>query len=391
MDFRFTDEEEAFRGEVRAFLDQELPVGWEDRFSRAGGTAARDAARWEFGRQFTRKLAERKWLAMPWPVEYGGLGASVMQQVIYNEEIGYRRAPSFSMGVAWVGPALMIYGSEEQKQRFLPPITDGSEVWCTLYSEPGSGSDLASLQTRATRDGDDYVINGQKIWTSGAHRSDWGWLAARTDPEAPKHKGISLFLLDMKSPGVTVRPLINMADGHEFNEVFFDNVRIPKEQLVGTEHRGWYQLAVALDFERSSIGGSAGAQRTLDDLLGFIRREKIQVSEVMRHRLADRQIEISVGRNLSYRIAAMQQKGQVPNHEASAAKLYSTEMNQRLARTAIDIAGLPGTLDGSDPRAPMDGAFKYGFLRSVANTIEGGTSEVQRGIIATRGLGLPRG
>ena len=391
MDFRFTADEEAFRAEVREFLDRELPLGWEDQFSRSEGAAARDADRWEFGRRFTRRLAERKWLAMPWPVEYGGLGASVMQQVIYNEELGYRRAPSFSMGVAWVGPALMIYGTEEQKRRFLPPITDDSEVWCTLYSEPGAGSDLASLQTRAVREGDDYVINGQKIWTSGAHRSDWGWLAARTDPEAPKHKGVSLFLLDMKSPGVTVRPLINMTGGHEFNEVFFDNVRIPKENLVGEENRGWYQLAVALDFERSSIGGSAGAQRTLDDLLGFIRREKVKVSPVVRHRLADRQIEISVGRNLSYRIAAMQQKGQVPNHEASAAKLYSTELNQRLARTAIDIAGLPGTLDGTDPRAPMDGALKYGFLRSVANTIEGGTSEVQRGIIATRGLGLPRG
>jgi 3-oxocholest-4-en-26-oyl-CoA dehydrogenase alpha subunit len=387
MEFRFTVEEEAFRDEIRAFLDSELPLGWEDRFER--GSA--DSSRWEFGRQFTHKLAEKKWLAMPWPVEYGGLGASVMQQMIYNEEIGYRRAPSFSMGVAWVGPALMLYGTDEQKQRFLPPITDGSEVWCTLYSEPGSGSDLASLQTRAVADGDDYVINGQKIWTSGAHRSDWGWLAARTDPDAPKHKGISLFLLDMKTPGVSVRPLINMADGHEFNEVFFDNVRIPKQNLVGTEHRGWYQLAVALDFERSSIGGSAGAQRNLDDLLGYIRTSKKSLTSVLRHQLADRQIEISVGRNLSYRIAALQQKGQVPNHEASAAKLYSTELNQRLARTAIDVLGMAGTLDGADPRAPANGAFKYGFLRSVANTIEGGTSEVQRGIIATRGLGMPRG
>src|SRR5262249_20842322 len=233
----------------------------------------------------------------------------VMQQVIYNEEIGYRRGPAFSMGVAWVGPALMIYGSDEQKRRFLPPITDGSEVWCTLYSEPGSGSDLASLQTRAVADGDEFVINGQKIWTSGAHRTDWMYMLARTDPDAPKHKGISLFLLDMKSPGVTVRPLINMTGGHEFNEVFFDNVRIPKENLVGTENRGWYQLAVALDFERSSISGSAGAQRTLDDLLGFIRSEGPPLKDVKRHELAERQIEISVGRNLSYRIAAMQQKG----------------------------------------------------------------------------------
>jgi alkylation response protein AidB-like acyl-CoA dehydrogenase len=390
MDFHFTAAEETFRTEVRDFLDRELPLGWEQRFSR-GTPGGDDGARWEFGRRFTRRLAERKWLAMPWPVEYGGLGASVMQQMIYNEELGYRRSPGFSMGIAWVGPALMLYGSEEQKRRFLPPITEDSEVWCTLYSEPGSGSDLASLQTRAVRDGDDFVINGQKIWTSGAHRSDWGWLAARTDPDAPKHKGISLFLLDMQTPGVTVRPLINMANGHEFNEVFFDNVRIPKDRRVGEENRGWYQLAVALDFERSSIGGSAGAQRTLDDLLDFIRNQKLAVSPALRYQLADRQIEIKVARNLSYRIAAMQQQGKVPNHEASAAKLYSTELNQRLARTAIDILGMSGTLDGADSRAPMQGAVKYNFLRSVANTIEGGTSEVQRGIIATRGLGLPRG
>jgi 3-oxocholest-4-en-26-oyl-CoA dehydrogenase alpha subunit len=382
MEFRFTAEEEAFRTKVRAFLDRELPRNWEDQFSRAEQAADDGAARWEFGQQFTRRLAAEKWLAMPWPVEYGGLGASVMQQVIYNEELGYRRAPSFSMGVAWVGPALMIYGSDEQKQRFLPPIANGSEVWCTLYSEPGAGSDLASLQTRAVRDGDEYVLNGQKIWTSGAHRSDWGWLAARTDPDAPKHRGMSLFLLDMKTPGVSVRPLINMANGHEFNEVFFDNVRIPASNLVGQENRGWYQLAVALDFERSSIGGSAGAQRTFDDLIDFIHERGEPLSQPMRARLADLQIAIGAGRNLSYRIAGMQQKGQVPNHEASAAKLFSTELNQRLARTAIDIAGLAGTVDSR---------FTYGFLRSVANTIEGGTSEVQRGIIATRGLGLPRG
>ena len=391
MDFRFSPDEEAFRSDVRAFMDDELPLGWEARFPRGEQAGSADTARWEFSRHFTKRLADRRWLAMPWPEEYGGVGASVMQQVIFNEEVGYRRGPSFSMGVAWVGPALMLYGSEEQKQRFLPTIADGSEVWCTLYSEPGSGSDLASLQTRAVRDGDDYVINGQKIWTSGAHRSDWGWLAARTDPDAPKHRGISLFLLDMKTPGVSVRPLINMADGHEFNEVFFDNVRVPAANLVGTEHRGWYQLAVALDFERSSIAGSAGAQRTLDDLLGYIRTHKTVLSEVTRHELADRQIEISVGRNLSYRIAAQQQQGKVPNHEASAAKLYSTELNQRLARTAMKVLGMAGTIDGADAHAAADGQFKYGFLRSVANTIEGGTSEVQRGIIATRGLGLPRG
>jgi alkylation response protein AidB-like acyl-CoA dehydrogenase len=390
MDFAFTPEEEAFRADVRAFLDAELPADWEG----GGDFDDEDTQRSheEFVQAFGRKLAARKWLALPWPQEYGGLGASVMQQVIYNEEIAYRRAPAaFSMGVAWVGPALMIYATDEQKQRFLPTIADGSEVWCTLYSEPGSGSDLASLQTRAIRDGDEYVINGQKIWTSGAHRSDWGWLAARTDPDAPKHRGISMLLLDMKAPGVSVRPLINMANGHAFNEVFFDNVRIPAANLVGTENRGWYHLAVSLDFERSSISGSAGAQRTFEDLLTYIRTEKPAISTAMRARLADLQIEINVARNLSYRIAAMQQKGQVPNYEASAAKIFSAELSQRLAAVGVNLLNLHGQLDASSSNAPLGGRFERSYLQTVSATIGGGTSEVNRNVVATRGLGLPRG
>ena len=390
MDFAFTPDEEAFRAEVRAFLDAELPADWEGGGDFDDEDRQRDHE--EFVQAFGRKLAARKWLALPWPQEYGGLGASVMQQVIYNEEIAYRRAPAaFSMGVAWVGPALMIYGTDEQKQRFLPPIADGSEVWCTLYSEPGSGSDLASLQTRAIRDGDEYVINGQKIWTSGAHHADWGWLAARTDPDAPKHRGISMLLLDMKAPGVSVRPLINMANGHAFNEVFFDNVRIPAANLVGTENRGWYHLAVSLDFERSSISGSAGAQRTFEDLLAFVRAEKPALSTAMRARLADLQIEINVARNLSYRIAAMQQQGQVPNYEASAAKIFSAELSQRLAAVGINLLNLYGQLDEPSPYAPLKGRFERGYLQTVSATIGGGTSEVNRNVVATRGLGLPRG
>ncbi|MCI0778236.1 MAG: acyl-CoA dehydrogenase family protein, partial [Chloroflexi bacterium] len=228
MDFRFSDSEEKFREEVREFLRQELPADWD------GGTYGEGGGAEEIGPRITKKLAERKWLAMAWPEEYGGLGAPHMQQLVYNEEMSYNAAPGgYSMGVAWVGPAVMLYGSEEQKQRFLPGITSGEDVWCTLYSEPEAGSDLASLQTRAVRDGDDFVINGQKIWTSGAQRSDWGWLAARTDPEAPKHKGISTFAIRMDTPGITVRPLINMAGQSGFSEVFFDNVRVPKDSLVG--------------------------------------------------------------------------------------------------------------------------------------------------------------
>jgi len=278
MDFRFSPDEESFRTEVKDFLGAELPPRWDEQFDSENEMGM--AAQGEFAKQFNKKLSERNWLALPWPKEYGGLGATVMQQVVYNEEMAYAAAPTgFNMGVAWVGPSLMIYGTDEQKKDFLPKITNLEHVWCTLYSEPGSGSDLASLQTRAVRDGDEWVINGQKIWTSGAHRSNWGWLAARTDFEAPKHKGISMFLVPMDAPGISIQPLVNMAGQHGFNEVFFEDVRIPANYLVGQENQGWYQLAVALDFERSSIAGSARARRMYEEVVRFAQANPTFVEE----------------------------------------------------------------------------------------------------------------
>ena len=388
MDFQFSDEEEKFRGEVREFLRQELPADWDGGAYGEGGGAE------EVGPRITKKLAERKWLARAWPKEYGGLGAPHMRQLIYNEEMSYHAAPGgYSMGVAWVGPAVMLYGSEEQKQRFLPGITSGEDVWCTLYSEPEAGSDLASLQTSAVRDGDDFVINGQKIWTSGAQRSDWGWLAARTDPEAPKHKGISTFAVKMDTPGITVRPLINMAGQSGFSEVFFDNVRVPKENLVGELNRGWYQVAVALDFERSGIQAYAGGRRTLERLVEFVQEhpdETVRRNPAIRHRLADRAIELAAGTNIAYRIPWMQSTGLIPNYEASISKLFGSEFSQRLSLTGVQLLGMYGGLEPESKWAPMKGRLERAYLQAVASTIAAGTSEVQRGIIATRGLGLPR-
>ncbi|OGO52131.1 MAG: hypothetical protein A2148_12535 [Chloroflexi bacterium RBG_16_68_14] len=392
MDFRFTREEEDFRAQVREFLRQELPPTWEGAgfYGEEGdGEAVR-----ELGHRFTRKLAERKWLAMAWPREYGGLGAPHMQQLIYNEEMSYHGAPGgFSMGVAWVGPAVMLYGTEEQKQRYLPRITSGEDVWCTLYSEPGAGSDLAALQTRAVQDGDDFVINGQKIWTSGADRSNWGWLAARTDPEAPKHKGISTFVVPMDAPGITIRPLINMAGLAGFHEVFFDSVRIPKEYLVGELNRGWYQVAVALDFERSGIQAYAGGRRTLERLIAFVQEqpETVRRNPQVRLRLVDRAVELAAGTYIAYRIPWMQSRGIIPNYEASISKLYGSELGQRLALTGLQLLGLHGGLEPGSRWAPLKGRLERGYLQAVAATIAAGTSEVQRSIIATRGLGLPRG
>ena len=392
MEFRFNVEEEAFRTEVREFLKAELTPGWQDQFDNDTEFLAEQQS--QFARQFNKKLAQRRWLTLPWPEEYGGLQASIMQQMVYNEEMAYQGAPTgLNMGVAWVGPSLMIYGSEEQKKRFLPAIANHDEIWCTLYSEPEAGSDLASLQTRAVKDGDEWVINGQKIWTSGAHRSNWGWLAARTDSEAPKHKGISMFILPMDSPGISVRPLINMAGMHGFNEVFFEDVRIPANYIVGQENNGWYQLAVALDFERSSVAGVARARRSWEELVSFSKEHRsfVEARPEVRHRLAEIGVELEAGQNLCYRVASLQQAGKIPNYEASIAKLYSSELGLRLAGSGMEMLGLYGQLHPRSKYAHLKGRIERYYQLSVAETIGGGTSEIMRNIIAMRGLGLPKG
>jgi len=394
MDISFTPQEEDFRQEIRDFLSAELPADWEPLEQRGRTPDERHA----FTREMAGKLANKGWLTLAWPEEYGGQGRSIMEQVIYREEMSYWNVPGTDLGtgaVSWVGPVLMLAGTEEQKREHLPPIARAERYWCTLYSEPGSGSDLASLQTSAVRDGDDYVINGQKIWTSSAHIADWGWLAARTNPDAPKHRGISLFTLDMKSPGVEVRPIVNMAGSHEFNEVYFDNVRVPSANLVGQEDRGWYTLAVALDFERSGVGYSAAARRTLESLAAYAKsaeRDGKPLSEdpTIRRKLARRFVETEVSRRLSYKVAWMQSQEMVPNAEASMSKMYGTELTQRVARTGMEILGMSGQLSAGSKWAPLRGHIQRSYLMSVSATIAAGTSEIQRNIIAQRGLGLPR-
>ena len=382
MEFRLTPEQASFHDEVRDFIENGLPAGWEGGFDSI-------ADRLVVERDIMKRLAGRRWLALPWPEQYGGLGASPMQQLVFNEQMAYHGVPgTMNMGVAWVGPVVMLYGTEEQKSAYLGGIASGEQLWCTLYSEPGSGSDLASMQTRAERDGDDFIINGQKIWTTFGHYADWGWLAARTDPNVPKHKGLSTFAVRMDSPGITVQPLVNMSGTHEFNEIFFEDVRVPASQLIGEENRGWYNVAVGLDFERSSIGATSSARRQVDDLVRHVSGNRALIREEVRLRLADCATAVQVLRNMAYKIASEQEKtGIAPTREAQMAKLFGAELQQRVAATGLQIMGMEG-------QATMAGSaafpWHYAFLRSVANTIEGGTSEIQRTVIATRGLGLPR-
>jgi len=400
MEFRDSPKETEFRAVVREFLDREFPAEFGDRPTEWGlfnGAGRAQAGFVQFMRSWNTKLNERGWGAPAWPKEHGGGGLSVKEQFILSEEFAWRRAPrSGGIGHGWAGPTMMVYGTEEQKAEYLPKIISGEHIWCQLFSEPGAGSDLASLQTRAIRDGDDYVVNGQKIWTSGAQHAHMGILIARTNPDAPKHRGISYFLVDMKTPGIQVRPLINMLNSHEFNEVYFEDVRIPATSLLGEENRGWYLATTTLDFERSGIATSVAHQLIARDLVKYAKESEagshsVATSRAVRNELADRTIEAQVEALICYRIISMQERGEIPNKESSIAKLYSSELDVRLATTAMHLGGLFSQIMDRDDASAMGGKFARFYMHSTTSPIGGGTSEVQRNIISMRGLGLPRG
>ena len=322
-----------------------------------------------------------------------------MEQFIFNEELSMAGAPQVGgQGVTMLGPTIIVHGTDEQKQRFLTATLKGEMTWAQGYSEPSAGSDLASLQTRAVRDGDEYVVNGQKIWTSNAHRADWIFALVRTDQDAPKHRGISFMLMDMQTPGVSVRPLISGGWQHFSNETFYEDVRVPASQIVGELNRGWYVGMTLLDYERSSIGGAVEMRRDLLGALDYLegdegaQRSRIADLPTLRSEVADRFVEIEVSFNLSFRIASMQAAGLIPNQEASQGKVFSTELNQRIQRTGIRLFGIYSNLwDPEGAHAPNNCRFTQNYFHSIPSTIAGGTSEIQRNIIATRGLGLPRG
>ncbi len=392
MDFRLPVETERWRAELRAFLKAELPDGFEgdDDFFDAEEQVA-------FARQFTRKLGARRWFAPAWPVEYGGLGKGPIEQFILNEELAYHRAPSggrlFTIGIT--GPTMLVHGSDEQKARLLPPMASGEVWYCQGFSEPGSGSDLASMETKAMRDGDDYVVNGQKIWTSNAHLADRMLLLARTDPNVPKHKGISAFLVDMKAPGISVRGVPNMAYRRDFNQVFFEEVRVPGADLLGGENNGWYVATTTLDFERSNIAAISGARRTVHDLVRWAKdhhhgRRPWDKPEI-RMKLADLVVEAETGRLIAYRTAWLQSRGEVPNYEASIGKVWMALFGIKVANAGVNMLGAYGQLQPDSKWAPLHGRLVTAYLLGASGPVAGGTTEIQRNIIAQRGLGLPRG
>jgi alkylation response protein AidB-like acyl-CoA dehydrogenase len=387
MDFRFSEKAEAFRKEIQNFIKETLPADWRQQ--------ARDPQKAKvIFDTYNKKARERGYHTMAWPKEFGGQERSIEEQLVANLEVSRQMVPPLGGGIGWIGPMIMMYGTEEQKKRYVPKIVNGEERWCTLYSEPNAGSDLAGLQTRAAEDGDFYVVNGQKIWTSGAHMADWGLLACRTDPEAIKHRGISIILVPMKSPGITVRPLVTMADVASFNQVFFDNVRVPKGNLLGEKNRGWQMMREGLKYERSWASQTVTLERFLVDLLRYTKETAQNGSTLskkprVRQQMADLFTRLEVGRLLSYRVVWMREANKFVSYESNIDKLYNSELFQRSAGAGMEMEGLWGQLTGKDPLAPLGGNVQQNWRGWTGFTIAAGTSEVQRNSIA-QGLGLPR-
>jgi alkylation response protein AidB-like acyl-CoA dehydrogenase len=382
MDLTLSQAEEEFRDELRAWLQENNP----------GREPAGDDAAFEFRRDWQRKLHEAGWAGVAWPKEYGGRGATLVEQAIFNEEIARSRAPQAAnvLGLAMGGPTVIAHGTEEQRRRYLPPILSAEEIWCQGFSEPESGSDLASLKTRAVRDGEEWVVTGQKVWTTLAHHAKWCMLVARSDQDAPKHKGLTYFLMDMEQDAVQVRPLRQITGEAEFNELFIEEARIPHENIVGGEGNGWAVAITTLMHERATLALSlqVSVQIALSELVERAMEARaidgVAASEdpVIRQRLAQLMIEAEVLRLNAYRGLTATMKRGVPGPEGSLGKWHWSEINQSLTELAMDIAGPRAMLNEDD--------WTYRFLRARANSIEGGTTEILKNIVAERVLGLPR-
>jgi len=395
MDFSDTREEAAFRAEVRAWIDANAPKHLKPYLERSGfgntNTGPYDGL--AEAKAWQKKKADAGWACLTWPKEYGGRGASAIQNVIWSQEEGVygRLSGMFIIGQGMCAPTLMGFASEEQKAHYIPKIASGEQVWCQLFSEPHGGSDLAGLRTRAEKVGDEWVINGQKIWTSGAHHSDYGILITRTDPTVAKHKGLTMFFLSMKSPGIDIRPIKQANGQSEFNEVYFENVRIPDSQRLGGVGDGWRVSLTTLMNERMAIGG--GIATGFPELMELVEDLPLGDDEAVenpavRTKLADWYVKAAGLKNTSSRLLTALSKGQTPGPEASIGKLVAGNMMQDIAKFAIDLQGLGGAL--TDPEVAEGAArFQAMLLRSPAVRIEGGTDQILRNIIAERVLGLP--
>ena len=398
MDFTLTAEQEAFRERVRDWLKANIPTDWTSRVAATADVPRPEA--YDILRDWQRKLYDAGFIGLTWPKDYGGRGLTFVEEMILHQEMALAKAPPILniLGVGMAGPTIVAYGTEEQKQRYPAKILSCEEIWCQGYSEPNAGSDLASLQTRAVKDGDHWVINGQKVWTSLAHIADFMMLLARTDPSAPKHKGITYFLLDMKLPGVTVKPLRQITGDAEFNEVFFDNVRLHESHVLGGVNNGWSVGLTTLMYERLALGFGLQVRLriALDGLVDLAKRSKkngapATQDPTVRQKLAQLWIDTEVFKYTGARAVTKLLKGELPGPEASAGKMMWVEGHQRLQELAMELQGPYSQLGRGSRWAVDGGVWQYSYLRSRANSIEGGTTEIQKNIIGERVLGLPKG
>ncbi len=391
MDFQFTEAQEAFRKEVRQWLEHNLP----DELRGSGFAASRaDVEEVRQLRGWQKKLAEAGYVGMDWPREFGGRGASIVEMIILYQEMARAESPQLVNrgGVSMLGPTLMKYGTPAQQKRFLPKILTAEEIWCQGFSEPNAGSDLANLQTRAVRDGDHFVVNGQKVWTSMAHVAEWCFLLARTDPAAPKHKGISFMLVDMKTPGITIRPLRQITGEAEFNEVFWDNVRVPEENLVGELNRGWEVAITTLAYERDLLTfiRQISLKNALHRVMRLARERGRSVDPMTRQRIADLWIGEQALQMNAYRSLTRILRGGSPGPEGSTSKLFWSQLDKEMAQLGTELLGPYSQLGRGTPHAVDEGQWEFYALLAQASGIRAGTTEILKNILGERVLGLPK-
>jgi len=404
MDFGYTPSQESFRAELRTWLERNSREAFGRGGEGLGGSTAslldvRDDGRWNQMLDYHRRLYQSGYVALHCPTEWGGGGADLVEQSIHPDEVLRLGLPLYGanqLAIDRIGPTIMLMGTDEQKQRHLQPMLTGEQIWCQGYSEPNAGSDLAGIQTRAVVEGDSFVVNGQKVWTSLAQRSDWQVLLVRTAPEAPKHKGISYLLVDMHTPGITVRPLVQMTGEAGFNEVFYDNVRVPKENLVGELNQGWQVSIATLMFERVSGGTRHPVERTINELVELAKQVDFEGVPAQQHPYVRQKLAAFVSdarclRLSRYRSLTSQLKGKVPGPESSFGKLFATELNLRVAMFADELLGPYGLLESDSLGAVATGKWTHRTLAARGLTIAAGSSEIQHNIIGERVLKLPKG
>jgi len=393
MELAYSKTDEAFRKEVRSWLKKNLPK----KDKAVSELMPHDPERVRLAKEWQRKLYDAGYVAMSWPKEYGGQNADAMRQTIVNEELVLARAPGLvgASGLLMLGPTLIRYGTEEQRRRYLPKILTAEEIWCQGYSEPGAGSDLASLRTRAEIVGDEFIVNGQKVWTSNAQFSDWMFCLVRTDPDAPKHRGISYILIDMNTPGITVRPLVQMTGDAGFNEVFFDNVRVPRTNLVGELNQGWMVANNTLFHERNLLGSTTRTQLMMQNLIRLARSHQrygkpAADDPIMRQKLSSLLTRVEAMKYHSYRQLTNTIKGRPPGVGAMVNKLVGTELNHDICALALEIMNSYAPLKKGAAHVINYGTWQYEFMFTLGLVIGGGTSEIQKNIISERGLGMPK-